>query len=82
MKLHVETVHEGKKPFQCDFCTARFPQKSQLKNHTESVHRRIPNQTAMDESFDSNLEENFFETHQDENISKLNEYIDETRSGM
>ena len=33
-----EAVHEGKKPFKCDICGAKFAVKQGLKNHVESVH--------------------------------------------
>ena len=35
---HVETVHEGKKRFNCDICNAEFGQKSYLNIHVAAVH--------------------------------------------
>ena len=35
---HIESVHEGKKPFACKICDASFGKKGNLKKHTESVH--------------------------------------------
>ena len=34
MKIHNESVHEGKKPHKCSTCS----RNSDLKKHTESVH--------------------------------------------
>ena len=33
MKSHVESIHEGKKPFKCNICDASFSQKRILKEH-------------------------------------------------
>ena len=38
LKLHVETVHEGKKPFKCNVCDASFSQKAHLNGHIASLH--------------------------------------------
>ena len=38
MKIHVATVHEGKKTFKCDICNANFGQKSTLNKHVATVH--------------------------------------------
>ena len=38
MKRHIESVHEGKKPFQCPICPENFARKEHLKIHTASIH--------------------------------------------
>ena len=38
LKIHIESVHEGNKPFKCEICDARFTQKHVLVQHMESVH--------------------------------------------
>ena len=38
LKTGVDSVHEGKKPFQCSTCDASFARKSHLKGHIASVH--------------------------------------------
>ena len=35
---HVSSVHEGKKPFQCDVCTKSYSQKAHLLGHVAAVH--------------------------------------------
>ena len=40
IKVHRETVHEGKKPFKCKICNATFSQKGHLKSHNTSIHER------------------------------------------
>ena len=40
LKAHIETVHEGKKPFKCTLCVSKFPQKVHLKLHIENVHEK------------------------------------------
>ena len=40
-KRHVTSVHEGKKPFKCDICDAKFDEKSKLKKHITSVHEQL-----------------------------------------
>ena len=41
MKTHVESVHEGKKPFKCDICGSYFAHKGTLKIHVDGVHKLI-----------------------------------------
>ena len=38
LNRHVTSVHEGKKPFQCNACDASFAQNSDLKKNKASVH--------------------------------------------
>ena len=41
LKLHVETVHEGIKNHQCQFCDKKFGQSDNLKRHVKIVHEGI-----------------------------------------
>ena len=41
MRKHIESVHEGIKPFKCKFCDYESGQKSSLKEHIKSVHEGI-----------------------------------------
>ena len=38
LKSHVESVHKGNKPYNCDICCKQFQFISFMKQHTESVH--------------------------------------------
>ena len=38
MKRHIESVHEGKKPFKCETCEYTYSQKSHLNQHVAKVH--------------------------------------------
>ena len=38
LNRHIESVHEGKKPFQCNHCEKQFSQKPAMEKHVESVH--------------------------------------------
>ena len=40
MNRHIASVHEGKKPFKCDTCDARFALMHHLKSHIASVHEK------------------------------------------
>ena len=40
MKNHVASVHEAKKPFNCEICTYKCSQNNDLKKHVESVHEK------------------------------------------
>ena len=37
---HIESVHEGIKPFHCDECEYKSARKSDLKKHVMAVHER------------------------------------------
>ena len=39
-KLHIESVHEGIKPFKCQMCDKNFPLSHSLKVHVKYVHER------------------------------------------
>ena len=34
----IDAVHKGKKPFKCDICDYRSPQKCHLNRHIASIH--------------------------------------------
>ena len=38
MKGHILSVHERKRPFQCNTCSASFSQKGGLRTHIALVH--------------------------------------------
>ena len=38
LNWHIESIHEGKKPFICHVCAAAFAQKGTLNGHIESIH--------------------------------------------
>ena len=38
LKLHIQTVHEGRKDHKCDQCGKMFSQNYKLKNHVQTVH--------------------------------------------
>ena len=38
LKLHIASVHEGKKTFKCNICDYRGSLKKNLKRHIESIH--------------------------------------------
>ena len=38
---HMESVHEGIKPFKCNICNYNAAQKWILKRHIESVHEGL-----------------------------------------
>jgi uncharacterized Zn-finger protein len=53
LRKHVESVHEGKKPFQCNICVASFSQKGHMNRHFESVmnRRSLFNATSVMQAF-------------------------------
>ena len=38
LNRHVESIHKGKKPFECNVCDASFSDNGNLNRHIESVH--------------------------------------------
>ena len=38
LNRHIVVVHEGKKPFKCDVCDAKFSQKPHLNGHNAAVY--------------------------------------------
>ena len=38
LKVHIASVHEGKKPFKCNVCDASFARNAILRSHFSSVH--------------------------------------------
>ena len=42
LKVHFETIHEGKKPFKCDSCESSFSYPSALRLHISKVHGSVP----------------------------------------
>ena len=39
-KSHIESVHERKKPYECDICGKVLDEEQNFKSHIESVHER------------------------------------------
>ena len=39
-KSHIESVHEGKKPYECDICGKVFNGKQNFKSHLKSVREK------------------------------------------
>ena len=56
LKVHKESVHEGKKPYKCSFCKGRFSQNSHLKTHIQGVHEKKKSKKCLfcDAGFQSN----------------------------
>ena len=40
LKQHISAVHEGKKPFRCNYCNKKFAYRCNLKFHGRSHTRR------------------------------------------
>ena len=38
LNRHIESVHEGKRPFMCNICDTNFALKCNMKRHISSVH--------------------------------------------
>ena len=38
MKIHIASVHEGKKPFNCELCNYSCSENSRMKKHIASAH--------------------------------------------
>ena len=41
LKVHIEMVHEGKKPFNCEICGLSLTTKGALKIHIQMVHEKL-----------------------------------------
>ena len=41
MKIQIESIHEGKKPFKCGICEMSFAQKAHLKIHMFFIYEKI-----------------------------------------
>ena len=41
LKRHIESVHEGIKPFKCNMCEYETATNQSLKRHKNSVHKGI-----------------------------------------
>ena len=51
LKVHIEMVHEGKKPFNCEICGLSLTTKGALKLHIQMVHEKLkPNKCFLCES--------------------------------
>ena len=37
-RAHVKSEHDGKKPFECEFCDITFWKRSTLRYHTDATH--------------------------------------------
>lgn len=49
---HVQTRHNGEKPFRCEICARRFGLKHHLKYHLNTVHSKI-NSKILSSQFNS-----------------------------
>ena len=50
-KSHIAVVHEGKKPFKCPICNARFSQLGSLNGHVARFHeKKKPNEFCIEAS--------------------------------
>ena len=38
VQQHIENIHEGKKPFGCTICNARFALKADANRHIDIIH--------------------------------------------
>ena len=39
LKSYIESVHEGKKPYECDICNKVLDEEQNFKRHIESGHK-------------------------------------------
>ena len=39
LKYHISAKHDGEKPFECNFCDAKFPAKGSRNKHLKDVHK-------------------------------------------
>jgi hypothetical protein len=42
--MHIERVHDNKKPFKCDLCEFSAFSHAEVKRHIECVHGKIKQQ--------------------------------------
>ena len=40
LKIHIASIHEGKKPFKCNICEKGFTKKVTFNGHIESAHQQ------------------------------------------
>jgi uncharacterized Zn-finger protein len=40
LKIHIESVHEKLRPFQCTICSKCFSQKRSLRAHLQAIHEK------------------------------------------
>ena len=91
LKAHIESVHEGKKPFHCTICDSSFRRNTHLTRHIASVHEkakpfscdichmsfaRKQNLVAHSRNIHQNYDENF------EDVSSENKNMDENFEGL
>ena len=53
---HIAFVHEGKKPYECKICHARFSFKSLLAKHKATPHDKFGKKYDMKEIIENNHE--------------------------
>ena len=41
LNIHINSVHEKKKPHKCDICQTAFATRGTLKQHTTQVHEKV-----------------------------------------
>ena len=53
MKIHIDAIHEGKKPHKCSICDHSCTTKTNLKHHFTAVHEgKKPHKCSIcDQSF-------------------------------
>ena len=50
LKQHIQSVHEGKKPYKCSLCDYTSAQKGNLQRHIQSIHESKKLHTAKKEN--------------------------------
>ena len=40
MENHINTVHKGSRPYQCNFCNNSFAENTTLKKHILAIHKK------------------------------------------
>ena len=68
LKIHIDSVHEMKRPAKCNTCDASFVRKSVLNNHVSRVHegKKLFKCKICDASF---LQKNVLKNH----VSRVHE---------